>query len=82
MPQLLFPRSIIALFVANALNIALNGLFLLQLGIYVGVLAESDPLFLRVIVYLFSIVDIFHTGVRLRFIHHILKILVLIPRAA
>ncbi|KAF9512389.1 hypothetical protein BS47DRAFT_1067398 [Hydnum rufescens UP504] len=41
---------------------ALNILFLVQLAIYFTVLADSDPLFLRIIVYLFSILDIFQTA--------------------
>ncbi|KAF9519469.1 hypothetical protein BS47DRAFT_1336907 [Hydnum rufescens UP504] len=50
-----------ALLVASTLNMALNGLYLIQVGFYSGALAETDPLFLRVIVYSFTLFDLFHT---------------------
>jgi hypothetical protein len=67
------------LLIGSALNMALNGLFFVQLAIYFAVLADSDPLFLRIIVHSFSILDIFQTGMHFHFIHRILRILVLIP---
>ncbi|KAF9519473.1 hypothetical protein BS47DRAFT_1481953, partial [Hydnum rufescens UP504] len=51
----------IALLVANVFNIVLNIAYLLQLGIYFNALADTDPAFLRVIVYSFSVFDVFHT---------------------
>ncbi|KAF9515751.1 hypothetical protein BS47DRAFT_743965 [Hydnum rufescens UP504] len=53
---------VVALLVANALNIALNTAYFMQLGIYSSVLADTDPVFLRVIVYSFSIFDFLHTA--------------------
>ncbi|KAF9519476.1 hypothetical protein BS47DRAFT_1150542 [Hydnum rufescens UP504] len=65
---------VIAFLVANVLNIVLNSVYLLQLGIYFNALADTDPAFLRVIVYSFSVFDVFHTGIHLCFLHHILRI--------
>jgi hypothetical protein len=66
-------HSIGALLFSSMLNMCLNGMFLVQLTIFCDTLLSSEPVFIRVMVFMVSIFDISHTGMSLPFISHVLR---------